>query len=173
MHSATCSKTVVEVKYARHIVFTFYYNNIIMTTPRDKACWWLCFDPNEHPENRLKPFQEFLCFQLWYIDLYPGPPKVSLDEAIECWKISQAAPENPSSKPNLEQFDEICEDTKSRDKNAKFLGMYSSSRLYTDWCMAVPTEKARKYVKWNKVVTIVTQYYKPTESIALKHFQFW
>ena len=50
-----------------------------------------------------------------------------------------STPTNLSSKPNLEQFDEICEDTKSRDKIAKFLEMNSSSRLYTDWCMTVPT----------------------------------
>ena len=50
--------------------------------------------------------------------------------------------------------------------------MYSSSRLYTDLCMAVPTEKARKSAKWNEFVTIMTQYYKPTENITLKHFQF-
>ena len=50
--------------------------------------------------------------------------------------------------------------------------MCSSSRLYTDWCMAVPTEKATKTAKWNEFVTIMTQYYKQTENITLKHFQF-
>ena len=85
-----------------------------MTTPRDEACSRLHFDPNEHPENTLKAFQEFLQrFQLRYDAFYPDPPKVSLEAAIERWKINQATPENPSPKPNLEQFDEICEDTKS------------------------------------------------------------
>ena len=85
-----------------------------MTTPRDEACSHLHFDPNEHPENTLKAFQEVLQrFQLRYDAFYLDPPKVSLEAAIERWKINQATPENPSPKPNLEQFDEICEDTKS------------------------------------------------------------
>ena len=105
----------------------------MMATSQDKACSRLYFDPNKHPENTLKAFQEFLqCFQLRYDALYPDPPKVSLEAAVERWKISNTTTENPSPRPNLEEFDEICEDTKSRDKIAKFLGMYSSSRLYTD-----------------------------------------
>ena len=144
-----------------------------MAAAREEACSRLHFDPNEHPENTLKAFQEFIQrFQLRYDALYPDPPKVSLEAAIERWKISQTTPENQSPKPNLEQFDEICEDTKARDKVTKFLGMYSSSRLYTDWCMAVPEEKARKKTRWNEFVKVMTQYYKPTENITLKHFQF-
>ena len=144
-----------------------------MTTPRDEACSRLLFDHSKHLKNTLKAFQEFFqCFQLLYDALYPDPSKVSLEVAIERWKISQATAENPSLKPNLEKFDEICEDTKSRDEISKFLGMYSSSRLYTDWYMAVPTEKARESTNWNEFVTIMTQYYKPTENITLKHIQF-
>ena len=44
--------------------------------------------------------------------------------------------------------------------------------LQLDWCMAVPTEKARKSAKRNEFITIMTQYHKPTENITLKHFQF-
>ena len=37
------------------------------------------FDPDEHPENTLKAFQEFVQrFQLRYDLLYPDCPKVSL-----------------------------------------------------------------------------------------------
>ena len=50
----------------------------------------------------------------------------------------------PLPKPTLDQFEEICEQTKSRNKVANFLGMYSSNRLYTDWCTVVPEDKARK-----------------------------
>ena len=104
-----------------------------MATSQDEACSRPYFDPNKHPVNTLKAFQEFLQrFQLRYDALYPDPPKVSLEAAVERWKISNTTTENPSPRPNLEEFDEICEDTKSRDKIAKFLGMYSSSRLYTD-----------------------------------------
>ena len=44
-------------------------------------------------------------------------------------------PQKPSLKPNLDQIDTICEDAKGREKVEKFLEMYSSPRLYTDWCM--------------------------------------
>ena len=100
----------------------------MMAASQDEACSRLYFDPNKHPKNTLKAFQEFLqCFQLRYDAVYPDPPKVSLEAAVERWKISNTTTENPSPRPNLEEFNEICEDKKSRDKIAKFLGMYSSS----------------------------------------------
>ena len=100
-------------------------------------------------------------FPFMYDTLYPDPPKVSLEAAIEWWKIT-AAPENASPKSSLEQFDETCEQTKSCNKVSKFLGMYSSNRLYTDWCMAVPEEKT-KNTQWCDFVKAMTPYYKPTE----------
>ena len=133
----------------------------------------LYFDPDEHPENTLKAFQQFIQrFQLRYDAMYPDPPKVSLEAAVERWKIMETTQQNPTPKPTLEQFDEICEQTKSCDKVAKFLGMYSSSRLYTDWCMAAPDEKTRKKVSWEVFVTVLSAYYKPTENITLKHYHF-
>ena len=100
----------------------------------------LFFDPDEHPEGTLKAFQEFIQrFNLRYDALYPVPPKVSLEAAVERWKIREATQGNPSPKPTLDQFDELCEQTKSCDKVAKFLGIYSLSRLYTDWCTAIPS----------------------------------
>ena len=66
----------------------------------------------------------------------------------------EATPENPSPKPNLEQFDNLCEHTQAHNKVSKFLGIYSSRRLYTDWCF----------------VDTMSAYYKPTENIPLKHF---
>lgn len=133
----------------------------------------LFFDPDEHPESTLKAFQEFVQrFNLRYDALYPDPPKVSLEAAVERWKIREATQENPSPKPTLEQFDELCEQTKSRDKIAKFLGMYSSTRLYTDWCTAVPEEKARKSATWDIFVKTLSVLYKPTENVTLKHFHF-
>ena len=73
---------------------------------------------------------------------------ISLEAAIEWWKITAATTENASQKPSLEQFDEICEQTKSRKKVSKFLVMYSSNRLYTDWCMAARKEKTRQNAHW-------------------------
>ena len=79
----------------------------------EEACSCLFFGPDEHPENMLKTFQEFIQhFQLWYEALYRDPPKVSLEATIEWWEITTAAPENASPKPSLEQFDKICEQTK-------------------------------------------------------------
>ena len=108
----------------------------------EEACLCFFFDPDDHSENTLKAFQEFIfsnlncammqCTQVW------------LEAAIEQWKIMKATPENPSPKPNLEQFDNLCKHTKACNKVSKFLAIYSSSRLYTDWCMAAPEKKTRK-----------------------------
>ena len=43
----------------------------------------LYFDPDAHPEDTLKVFNEFCdTFILRYNALYPDPPKVSMDAAI-------------------------------------------------------------------------------------------
>ena len=48
----------------------------------------LCFDPNIHPDDTLKCFNEFIqSYELRYDAEYPDPPKVSLDAAIERWKF--------------------------------------------------------------------------------------
>lgn len=100
------------------------------------------------------------------------PTKGLIISSHRRWKISQAMPENPSSKPNPEQYDEICEGQYSRDKITKFLEMHSSCRLYTDWCMTVAAEKARKKMQiamssqqlWQSITNQLT------ENITLKHF---
>ena len=143
----------------RHIVLIFFcYNTgIIMGTPCDEACSHIHFDPNKHLENTVKAFQEFLqCFQPWYDALYPDPPKVSLETAIERWKISQATTENPSPKPNLEQFDEICEDTKSRVK------IFSSIRL-------VHGSTYRKSKKKCKAEWVYNNYDSITNQLRISH----
>ena len=72
----------------------------------------LFFDPDDHPENTLKAFEEFIQrFELCYDALYPDPRKVLLEAAFEKWGIMEATPENPSPKPKLEQFEKddwIC-----------------------------------------------------------------
>ena len=69
-------------------------------------------------------------------------------------------------------FYKICEQTKLGDRVSKFLGMYSSNRLYIDWCMAAPEEETRKNRHWCNFVKAMTAYYKPTANIMLKHFHF-
>ena len=68
----------------------------------------LIFDPDLHPDDTLKAFNEFIqTFQLRYDATYPDPPKVSIDVAMERWLLSQ---ERENVKPTLAQYDEIREE---------------------------------------------------------------
>ena len=87
----------------------------------EEAQLCLFFNPDDHPENILKAFQEFIQhFQLCYDALYPDPPKLSLEAVTERWNIMEATPENPSPKSNLEQFDNLCETLKHATKHQSF-----------------------------------------------------
>ena len=80
------------------------------TAAYEKAHLRLYFEPDEHPENMFTAFQEFIqYFQLPYDAMYLDPLKVSLEVAMELWKITAATLENESSKPLLEQLDKIFE----------------------------------------------------------------
>ena len=128
----------------------------------------LYFDPDIHPDDTIKAFEEFLIdFNLRYEASYPDPPKVSLDAAMKRWELT-----NVDKKPTLEQYDTIVNSWKSKDKVAKFLGMYSSRRLYSDWIAALPSESERKNADWNTFVQKLRAFYKPTENLTLKHYQF-
>ena len=59
-----------------------------------------------------------------------------------------------------------------RWKVSKLLGMYSSRRLYSDWIAALPDESERKSADWNTFVQKLRAFYKPTENLTLKHYQF-
>jgi hypothetical protein len=49
----------------------------------------LYFDPDLHPDDTLRAFDEFIqSFELRYDAQYPDPPKTSLDGAIERWKLA-------------------------------------------------------------------------------------
>ena len=130
----------------------------------------LVFDPDLHPDDTLKAFNEFIqTFELRYEATYPDPPKSSLDVAIERWRITQAAED---VKPTIEQYDNIREEWQSKDKVTKFLGIYSSKRFYSDWKMAEQDENRRKGTKWETFIEKMQAYYKPTENSTLKNFQF-
>ena len=80
----------------------------------------LYFDPDLHPDDTLKKFNQFIKrFDLRYNAQYPDPPKISIDAAIERWKYS-----NEDRKPTLEQYDEIRSTWISKDKVAKVLGIF-------------------------------------------------
>ena len=126
------------------------------------------FNPDDHPEDTLKAFEEFTkIFNLRYDAQYPDPPKVSLEAAIERWKVTNTTDAKPNPKPNLEQYDKICSDWKQKDKVAKLLGMFSSHKLYEDWCVAQPDENERAKAKWPEFMRTMKEYYKPTENETL------
>ena len=128
----------------------------------------LHFDPDCHPDDTLKAFNEFIIdFELRYAANYPDPPKVSLEAALSHWKV-----ENEDTKVSPDQYDTIVDSWKSKDKVAKFLGLFSSRRLYSDWVMAVPNDGERKSAGFEIFVKKLQAYYKPTENLTLKNFQF-
>lgn len=136
-----------------------------MTEPRSSS---LHFDPDHHPDDTLKAFHEFVQdFELRYEASYPDPPKVSLDTALERWRLT-----HEDQKPTLEQYDNIIDEWKSKDRVSKFLGIYSSRRMFSDWKAALPGETDRKSASWTTFVKTMTEFYKPTENLTLKNFQF-
>lgn len=133
----------------------------------------LFFDPQKHPDNTLKSFNEFTqSFQLRYTAQFPDPPKVSLDSALHRWKITNTTTDNPNPAPTLAQYDDIVEKWQSKDKVAKFLGMFSSTNFYNDWIAAQPTETLRNNAGWTEFITYMKEYYKPTENLTLKNYHF-
>ncbi len=128
----------------------------------------LIFDPDCHPDNTLKAFLEFVQdYELRYTAMYPDPPKVSLDSALQRWKLG-----HENRNPTITEYDELIDQWKAKDMVAKFLGIYSSRRLVSDWTMAVPVEKARKEATWTQFKDVMQTYYRPTENLTLKHFKF-
>ena len=133
----------------------------------------LFFDPQKHPDNTLKSFNEFTqSFQLRYTAQFPDPPKVSLDSALHQWKITNTTTDDPNPAPTLAQYDAIVEKWQSKDKVAKFLGMFSSANFYNDWIAAQPTETLRNNAGWTEFITYMKEYYKPTENLTLKNYHF-
>ena len=125
-------------------------------------------DPDLHPDDTLKAFNEFIqSFYLRYEAQYPDPPKVFIDAAIERWKLA-----NDTAKPTLEQYDALRNEWRSKDRVAKFLGMFSSRRMYADWQAAEPDETKRTQAIWEYFVAQIHAYYKPTENLTLKNHQF-
>ena len=146
----------------------------------DQARSDIYFDPDEHPDATLKAFDEFNSrFQLRYNALYPDPPKSSLDAAISRWRIENPLEDNKEAggskkEPTISvlQYDEITADWKAKDMVRKVLGIYSSPRLYADWCIAESDESIRNTTVWSEFVEKMKLYYEPTSNATLKHFNF-
>ena len=131
----------------------------------------LCFYPDQYPDETLKAFNNFIqTFELRYEAAYPDPPKMSMEAALERWKLTQANP--AEARPSLEQYDEIKENWQAQDKVKKILGMYSLTRLFEDWVAAEPNETLRKASTLTRFLTIMREFYKPTENTTLKHYKF-
>ena len=146
-----------------------YNSNINSKRPQSD----LYFDPNDHPDETLKAFDNFTqMFELRYDAQFPDPPKVSLDAAIQRWKVENTVAGQQAPIPTLEQYDDLVSSWRSRDKVAKCLGMFSSNRLFTDWQIAEPNEALRKASTWDNFIEKMQDYYKPTENLTLKNFQF-
>ena len=108
----------------------------------------LFFDPEKYPDNTLKAFTEYAqIFKLRYVAQFPDPPKVSLDAALARWKVEHITEQQQNPTPNLAQYDAVVSTWKAKDMVAKFLGMFSSHRLYTDWIVAQPNEEVRKTIQ--------------------------
>jgi len=104
--------------------------------------------------------------------MYPDPPKVSLDSAIQDgrWKMEMMEHRwkfgNDNVNPSMDQYDAIVEEWKSRDMKS------THQRLHSDWMMVMSSKKARKSIIWVDVKATMYEYYKPTENLTLKNFQF-
>ena len=89
-------------------------------------------------------------FELPYDAKYTDPSKVSLEAAVERWKIV-----NAGRAITVEEYDTITDELKSKDRVAKFLGIYTSRRLFSDWKVSEPDEALRKSSTWSDFVTKV------------------
>ena len=146
---------------------------ICMTMGEPRSNTQVYFDPDDYPNDTLKSFKEFAkVFELRYNAQYPDLPKMSLDAAINRWEIVNITADNATPTPTADQYDEICEKWRSKDQVAKVLGMFSSHKLYEDWCIAEPGVDERKKAEWKDFVEKMSTYYRPTENITLKHYQF-
>ena len=130
----------------------------------------LFFDPDGHPEGTLKAFTGVTKqFKSRYNAQDPDVPRVVLDAAIQQWKIEYATADGTESRLTIAKY-EICDNWCSKDTVAKFLGMLSSSRMYTDWQIEQPDESIRNNSTWDNFLKTMKKYYKPTENSTSKNF---
>ena len=133
----------------------------------------LCFNPDAHPHDTLKSFKEFCVkFELRYDAQFTDPPKSAMDAAIQRWVIQNTTETVTDPKPDVNTYDTLRENWRSRDRVCKILGMFSSSRLYSDWEAAERNEDTRKAASWQVFKTTMEQFYKPTENPTLNNYKF-
>jgi len=128
----------------------------------------LFFDPDSYPNDTLKQFIAFSKrFELRYKAQYPHPPKAIMDSVMERWKII-----NVDKVPTIDDYDKEKLAVIASDMVAKFLGVHSSERLYDDWVSAENDASKRDSATWEEFKTAMQEFYKPTENLTLKNYQF-
>lgn len=60
----------------------------------------------------------------------------------------------------------------SKGKSDKFLRLLSSARFYEDWEVDEPEEIIWKKIWWRDFIRKMKTFYKPTENLTVRHFQF-
>ena len=73
-----------------------------MTMGEPRSNTQVYFDPDDYPNDTLKSFE------LRYNAQYPDLPKVSLDAAINRWKIVNITADNATPTPTADQYDEMA-----------------------------------------------------------------
>ena len=90
-----------------------------------------------------------------------------MDSEIERWKMI-----NDDRKPTIQEYDEIISRWIRKDMVVKFIGIFSTERLYEDWMSAEPDKSKRDEALWEEFISAMQQFYKPTENITIKHYEF-
>ena len=83
--------------------------------------------------------------------------KVPMDAALQSWKFANATQEIHNPQPTLEDYGQIRDDWRYKDKVAKLLGMYSWKIMHSDQHMAKPEENLRKIAAWEIFVHTMRQ----------------
>ena len=99
-----------------------------------------------------------------------NPPKVSLDAAIERWKLTTATDAQPDPKPNLANTTTFVPSGDPRIELQSSLECFVQPvDLYTYWQVALPDP--RDSVTWSQFLDAMRTYYQPTENLTLKNHQ--
>ena len=115
----------------------------------------LFFDPDGHPEGTLEAFTGFTKqFELRYNAQNPDVPGVSLDAAIQRWKIEHATTDGTEPRLTFAPYDKICDNWRFKDRVAKFLEMFCSGRMQ----IARPGESIRNNSTWNNFLKTMKEY---------------
>ena len=105
--SDTNGKSIISYFVFSNVKQYIQYSHVLA-----EALSSLFFDPETHPEDTLKVFLKFTeMFIFRYNSQFPEPPKVSLELAIQRWKIHHTTIDTPKPKLELEQCGQIRDES--------------------------------------------------------------